>query len=124
MPPRSGHRGAASRGAFALAVLASLVVLFTPGDDELAALPGVDKVVHLVLFAVLAVTGRWTGVPARPLVLLLTAYAALSEVLQAVLPLDRSGNLADLLADLAGVVIGLITWAVLRREAAPGSLGR
>ena len=85
----------------------SLVVLFAPADDVPAAPAGVDKLVHLLLFLALAVTGRWAGVPARPLVVGLLAYAAASEVLQAVTPLARSGSLADLGADALGVLTGL-----------------
>ena len=115
-------RGAVSRTAFALALLVSLVVLFAPGDDVPSAPPGVDKVVHLVVFAALAVTGRWAGVRPGPLALLLAAYAGLSEVLQAVSPLARSGSPADLLADLAGIGLGTAAWsAVLRSRRRPGS---
>ena len=116
--------GGLSRGAFAAAVLVSLIVLFAPAGDVPAALPGVDKVVHLVLFGVLALTGRWAGVRLRALAVLLAAYAGVSEVLQAVTPLDRSGSIADLLADLAGVAVGVVAWSVLRRATAAGSLDR
>lgn len=107
-------RGSLSRSAFAVAVLVSLVVLFTPAADVPSAAPGVDKVVHLLLFAVLALTGRWAGVRPGPLVLCLAAYAALSEVLQALTPLARSGSAADLLADLAGIGLGLAGWRSVR----------
>ena len=103
-------RGALSRGAFAAAVLVSVVVLFAPAGDVPSAPPGVDKVVHLLLFAVLAATGRWAGLRPRPLALGLAAYAGLSELLQAVTPLGRSGSAADLLADLAGIALALLAW--------------
>jgi VanZ like family len=116
--------GALSRGVFAGCLLVSLVVLFAPAGNVPAALPGVDTVVHLLLFAALAVAGRWAGFRTRQLALLLAGYAALSEVLQAVTPLARTGSLADLLADLAGAVLGLVAWSALRRPGAAGSLGR
>ena len=59
--------GALARGAFAVAVLVSLAVLFAPAGEVPDAPPGVDKVVHLVLFLALAVTGRWAGIRARVL---------------------------------------------------------
>ena len=127
MPARLAARGRLSRGAFVLVVLVSVAVLFAPGDDVPAALPGVDKVVHLLLFAALAVTGRWAGLRPPALAVGLAGYAAVSEVLQAVLPLARSGSVADLAADLAGVAVGLAGWhagSALRRGAAPGSLSR
>jgi hypothetical protein len=117
-------RGAVSRGAFALAVLASLVVLFAPAGDVPAAPPGVDKVVHLLLFAALGGTGRWAGIRAWPLAVGLAGYAGLSEILQAATPLARSGSVADLLADLAGVALGLVAWSALHRRTAAGSLDR
>ena len=54
--------GALSRGAFAVAVLVSLAMLFAPAADVPIAPPGVDKLVHAALFLVLALTGRWAGV--------------------------------------------------------------
>ena len=124
MQARFAVRGAVSRGAFALAVLVSLVVLFAPADEVPAALPGVDTVVHVLLFAVLALSGRWAGAGPAVLAVGLTGYGALSEVLQAVTPLARTGSVADLLADLAGVAVGLLAWSALRGQAPPGSLGR
>jgi hypothetical protein len=114
--------GALARGAFAVVVLVSLAVLFAPGSDVPAAPPGVDKVVHATLFLALAVTGRWAGI--RPALLggLLVAYGAISEVLQAVIPIERDGSPWDLLADAVGVALGLGLWAlgVRRRPRGPG----
>ena len=44
------EHGALARGAFAVAVLVSLAVLFAPPGDVPSSPPGVDKVVHAVLF--------------------------------------------------------------------------
>ena len=108
--------GALARGAFAVAVLVSLAVLFAPAGEVPDAPPVVDKVVHLVLFLALAVTGRWAGIRAGVLGGLLVAYAAVSEVLQAVTPVQRSGSPADLLADVVGVALGLAAWALGERS--------
>ena len=99
-----------ARLAFAGAVLVSLVVLFTPASGVPWAPPGVDKLVHATLFAALAVTGRWAGAGPRSLAVVLVVYAAVSEVVQEWGPLDRTGSLADLLADVAGVALGLLLW--------------
>jgi len=125
--------GALSRGVFAVTVLVSLAVLFAPASDVPAAPPGVDKAVHLLLFAALAAAGRWAGTRPRLLVVLLLVYGAVSEVVQAVSALERSGSVVDWLADAAGVGLGLLLWAVgerrsagaaLRRDGPPGSLTR
>ena len=110
--------GALSRGAFAVAVLVSLAVLFAPASDVPSAPPGVDKLVHLALFAVLALTGRWAGLRAGVLGGLLIAYAVVSELVQGLTPLARSASLADGLADVTGVALGLLAWTLLARRLA------
>jgi len=108
--------GALSRGVFAVAVLVSLAVLFAPASDVPAAPPGVDKVVHGTLFAVLALSGRWAGIGRGVLPGLLVVYAAVSEVIQGVTPLDRSASVADWVADVVGVLLGLAAWGLLTRR--------
>ena len=115
MHPALEVHGALARGAFAVAVLVSLAVLFAPAGEVPDAPAGVDTAIHLVLFLALAVTGRWAGVRAGVLGGLLVAYGGVSEVLQAITPLDRSGSLADLLADAIGVALGLSAWALGER---------
>ena len=107
--------GALSRGAFAVVALVSFAVLFAPQSDVPVAPPGVDKVVHLLLFTALAVSGRWAGMGRRVLAALLVVYAAVSEVVQGVTPLGRSASVADWLADVVGVLLGLALWAWLIR---------
>jgi hypothetical protein len=111
--------GALSRGVFAVVVLVSLAVLFAPASDVPSAPPGVDKLVHGALFAALAITGRWAGIRAAVLATLLAGYAVVSELVQGLTPLARSASVADGLADLAGIAIGLAAWTVLSRRAAP-----
>jgi membrane associated rhomboid family serine protease len=108
--------GPLSRGAFAVAVLVSLAVLFAPADDVPLAPPGVDKLIHGLLFAVLAVTGRWAGIGRPVLGVLLVAYGAVSEVLQGLTPLDRTASVADWVADVAGLVLGLVLWDLFSRR--------
>lgn len=120
-PPRTtAVRGALARGVFAVVVLVSLAVLFAPASDVPSAPAGVDKVVHLALFAALAASGRWAGVAARRLAVLLLGYAALSEVVQGLPALGRSMSPADWVADAVGVLVGLVLWQLAsRRSSAP-----
>ena len=101
--------GPLSRGVFA-----------APASDVPSAPPGVDKVVHVALFAALGLTGRWAGVGRSVLAGLLVLYAAVSEVVQGLSGLDRSASVADWLADVAGLLLGLAVWQlVTRRTRAP-----
>jgi hypothetical protein len=108
--------GALSRGAFALAVLLSLAVLFAPSTDVPYAPPGVDKIIHASLFAALALTGRWAGVARGVLASVLVLYAAASEVIQGMI--GRDATVGDLLGDVVGVFLGLLVWQWLSRRAA------
>jgi VanZ like family len=111
--------GALSRGVFAVAVVVSLAVLFAPPSDVPDSPPGVDKVVHLLLFLLLAVTGRWAGVGRAVLAVALVLYAAGSEVVQGLDAVGRSASVSDWLADVVGVLAGLAVWAVLAGRRRP-----
>ena len=120
-PPRAEHASPhllahplaqrLARSLFAALLGLTLVVMLTPADE--LADPGLDdKVSHLLTFAALAVAGRLALVPVRPLAVALAAYALLTEVLQALLPIGRHGDPLDWLADVAGVGLGLALAAV------------
>ena len=74
-----------------------------PADDLSPNAPN-DKVTHLLTSRCSRSPGAGPGLPVLPLLVGLTAYAAATEVLQAVLPINRHGDLRDLVADVAGVL--------------------
>ncbi|MGI8696203.1 MAG: nitroreductase/quinone reductase family protein [Mycobacteriales bacterium] len=86
------------------AVAGSSLVLYLPGSDVPSSPAGSDKVVHVATFGVLALAGAWAGLRRLPLGIALVGYAALSEVLQAILPINRDGDWHDWLADSVGVL--------------------
>ncbi len=101
---------------FALAILLQLVVLYAPSTPAGPAIPGLDKIVHAGVFFLPGVIGLLAGVRMRWLALVLALHAVLSELVQhAWLPL-RAGDPWDVLADLAGLGLGLLVGALLRRR--------
>ncbi|MBP2477334.1 VanZ family protein [Crossiella equi] len=96
-------------------MLLSVVILFTPASGVPSAPPGTDKVIHFSLFLLLAVTGCLARFPVLPLLVGLAVWAGLSEVLQAVLPIGRTGGVADALADVLGALAGVAGWHLVRR---------
>lgn len=91
----------------AVTFVVSLVVLFTPASGVPSGFEHSDKIIHFVLFAALAYTSRLAGFGWVRTAVWVLGFAVLSEILQANLPLGRSGSAADALADAAGVAIGL-----------------
>ena len=115
MASGTAQHGALSRGVFAVVVLVSLAVLFAPSSDVPSAPPGVDKVVHLSLFLALALSARWAGTGQQVAAVGLVVYAAVSEVVQGTDLVGRDAELLDLVADCAGVLLGLLLWHGLHR---------
>ena len=98
-----------------IAALLSVVVLFTPASGVPTAPPGTDKVIHTVLFALLAYTGLYANI--SRVLPLLVVYAGVSEVLQHVItPLRRGGDVLDALVDVLGVGLGWLIWSRIRRR--------
>ena len=104
-------------------LLVSLYVLFWPDPASGGGrFPGADKVVHAGLFGLLALTSRCRFGTHGSVLAALVAYAVVSELVQAALLSNRSGDGWDVLADLAGVATGwwLAGRVLSDRPAAPG----
>lgn len=114
------HAGASPWVRWAVAALTlavQLYVLYTPETPEVGGLldlPGVDKLIHVAVFALatcawLWAAGHWWPVP------LMAAHVWLSEWIQAAWIAGRSGDAWDAVAGLAGVAMGwALWWARLR----------
>ena len=108
-----------------LAVAVHLVALYAPtAPDPVPGLPGIDKAVHVALFAVPvwlvgAVTGRtWLVVG------LFAAHAVVSEAVQFWLLPQRSGDSLDLAANLAGIALAVGLLLTRRGRAGPPAVRR
>jgi len=100
---------------FATAAVANLVLLYWPRAVGAGGVPHLDKLAHAVSFALLMWAGARAGLPVRALAVVLAVHAAVSEAIQHWLLAHRSGDLADVLADLVGVTgvvlaLGTASW--------------
>jgi VanZ family protein len=102
-----------------LAVLLTvhLVALYWPRVAVDGPVTWSDKAVHVAVFALPAAAGLLAGLRPAYVLVPLALHAPLSEILQhAVLP-HRSGDPADVVADLVGVVLGATVGMVGRARA-------
>ena len=104
-----------ARAVFVGLLVATTVMMLLPREELSSHAPN-DKVSHLVTFAALALAGRWARVPWAALAVGLAAYAAATEVLQALLPVNRHGDVRDLVADVVGLLLGLAVSRLLGRR--------
>ncbi|QDK82733.1 VanZ family protein [Spirosoma sp. KCTC 42546] len=100
-----------------LAIVWTIIMLLgclTPHAD----LPGElvtfnDKFMHVVIFAPFALLWILAGFRMSYVLVAGVLFGGLIEVLQYVLPINRSADWIDLLADAAGTVVGVfMAWAV------------
>jgi hypothetical protein len=100
------------------AVAVNLVVLYWPRPVSDGGIPFADKAVHIAIFAAVAVAGLRARVPAGWLVGLLAVHAVSSELIQHWLLATRTGDPADVAADLVGVALGVVVaWKLASRTA-------
>lgn len=97
-----------------LATVAVTAMLLSPGGTAPEGPPHADKVMHALFFATLAFCSRYARIPAAWTIGWLAAYGVLTEVLQATVAVRRSGSAWDWCADMAGALIGLAVFAVVR----------
>lgn len=112
------RRATALRVIFGATIVLQIIVLYlpqTPSTVEVG-VPGADKAVHVLVFALVMLTGVLTGLPGRWLALVLAAHAVLSEVIQQLLLPSRTGDPLDAVADLGGIALGWYVASMITRH--------
>lgn len=104
------------RFAFGLAMSLQLVVLYFPQGPAGPQITGLDKVIHVVIFAGPALAALSAGLSARWTLGILAVHAPVSELIQQVGLPGRTGDLVDLAADVGGVALGALAYVVVSRR--------
>ncbi len=105
----------------AVACAVHLLVLYVPRAPSVSS-SGVrlDLLVHLAVFAAVALTAVWAGLSVRLVAGVLAVEAVVSEVVQGLWLPHRSGDVTDAAADLLGAALGLwLGVRLLSRSAGP-----
>ena len=75
-----------------------------------------DKAIHFSMFAIFGLIWRWSGASLRSTLLGGVALAVLTELGQSIPALERSTDLDDLMADLAGLAVPLLLYRPTARR--------
>jgi hypothetical protein len=102
--------------ALCIALAAQLIVLYSPEVPGGPQIAGLDKVIHICIFAVPALAALMAGISAPLALGALAVQAPVSELIQHFALSHRGGDVVDMMADLAGLVIGGLAYVVWRRR--------
>ena len=84
-----------------------------PGDGLPHAFTSRDKLLHVGIFLIFGFLWRWLGYRAWVVLLAGASYGLLIEIWQGVMPINRSFDLYDALADTAGTALGIgLAWVM------------
>lgn len=84
-----------------------------PGDGLPPSIMMTDKFIHITIFVLFGYLWRMAGYSVRWVLIAGVAYGLLTETWQGIMPLKRSFDLYDALADTTGTIIGLaVAWAI------------
>lgn len=100
---------------FWLAFAAITVLALLPGPAAPPRLLGTDKLEHAAAFLVLTLLASfgWRGLPLWFITLAMITYGLLIELIQGSPILQRTMSFADVVADIAGIALGLTLVAIL-----------
>jgi hypothetical protein len=99
-----------------LAVALELIALYVPRAPAGPQITGLDKVVHVCIFAAPALAALMAGVSAPWALGVLALHAPVSELIQHFALPHRSGDPLDAMADLGGVALGALAYMVWNRR--------
>jgi hypothetical protein len=97
-------------------VVVQLIALYVPDAPAGPEIIGIDKVVHVSIFAAPALAALMVGLRARWALGILAVHAPISELIQHFVLTHRSGDVFDAVADLSGVLLGAMAFVVWNRR--------
>jgi hypothetical protein len=94
-----------------VALAAQLVAVYAPDGPGGLQINGLDKVIHVFIFAAPTFAALMVGIRPRWALGILALHAPVSELIQHSVLRHRSGDVLDVMADISGVALG--GWAYM-----------
>ena len=104
------------RWSLGVVLAVQLVVLYAPRAPAGPQVNGLDKLIHISIFAAPALAALMMGIRARWALGILAVHAPISELIQHFALPHRSGDVFDAIADLFGVLLGGLAYLVWNRR--------
>ena len=104
------------RMAFGFAAAMQLIVVYSPNAPAGPQINGLDKVIHVFIFAAPVLAGLMAGISVPWTLAIFAVHAPVSELIQHFALPHRSGDVFDVLADLGGVALGGFAYLVWSRR--------
>jgi hypothetical protein len=115
--PTPGTRKRLWRIVFGVALGVQLIVVYAPDGPAGPGIVGLDKVIHVSIFAVPALAALMVGWRARWWAVgILAVHAPISELVQHFFLPHRDGDVLDVMADLGGIALGSLAYLVWTRR--------
>lgn len=104
------------RLAFGVALAVQLIAVYASDGPAGPEINGLDKVIHVLIFAAPALAALMVGIRARWALGILAVHAPVSELIQNFGLAHRDGDVFDVMADIGGIVLGGLAYVVWTRR--------
>jgi hypothetical protein len=102
--------------ALVVVLVVQLISLYSPEVPGAPQIAGLDKVIHILIFAAPALAALMAGLSAPWVIGILAVHAPVSELIQHFALSHRSGDPFDMMADFVGIAIGVLVFVVWNRR--------
>ncbi len=102
---------------FIALVVVTIISLIPLDKLEIKAPYGTDKVVHVIMYFTISTLALWSypNTQTLKLIVIVIVYSIVIEIAQECMPLKRSGDVYDVIANSIGAFLGMISQPILKK---------
>ncbi|MFV0237284.1 MAG: VanZ family protein [Flavobacteriales bacterium] len=104
---------------FTVIILVTILSLMPLHKLEIKAPLGTDKAIHIIMYFMITILALWSysngNGQTLKIVIIVILYGILIEVLQECMPLKRTGDIYDVIANTIGSFLGMISQPIIKK---------